>query len=174
MLEMDALMTSLLLVCATMTFAAWLVAAHRRLVTHLARRFVALPRVEQVLLVLALGVMTVCAQKSGTNEVDRVAGVSFSAENGVFNAEISEIGSRGEENNVLVESGSGVSPLQNEEVNSDYRSGQETASTLTDGDYARGFVLTQVGTNEVFDFSAPEGANYATNWMLHGGATART
>ena len=39
--------------------------------------------------------------------------------------------------------------------------------------YAAGFVLTGVGTNETFDFSAPDGACLATNWVRHGAATAR-
>ena len=76
------LATDILLACAAGLTLAWLVAAQRRRVARAARRFVSLPRVEQALLVLAVGVMT------------------------------------------------------------------------------------------VFDFSAPEGANYATDWMLHGGATA--
>ena len=61
-------MTSSLLICAALLTLAWLFAAQRRLVAHLARRFLALPRLHQVALVLAVGVMTVCAQKSGTNE----------------------------------------------------------------------------------------------------------
>ena len=64
---MFALMTSLVLICAATTFAAALVVAQRRVVANVARRFVKLPRVEQALLVVAVGVMTVCAQKSGTN-----------------------------------------------------------------------------------------------------------
>jgi hypothetical protein len=76
--------TGSLLACTAWLTLTWRVAAQRRLVARAARRFVSLPRVEQTLLVLAVGVMT------------------------------------------------------------------------------------------VFDFSAPEGVNYATNWMLHGGATART
>jgi hypothetical protein len=47
-------------------------------------------------------------------------------------------------------------------------------NSLSTNDLARGFALARVGTNEMFDFSAPAGANCATNWMRHGGATART
>ena len=64
-----SLTTDILLACAAGLTLAWLVAAQRQLVVHLTRRFVSLPRVEQALLVLAVGVMTVCAQKSGTNGV---------------------------------------------------------------------------------------------------------
>ena len=80
---MIALLTSLFAACAATSFAAWLVVAQRRLVAGVARRFLRLPRFEQALLVVAVCVTTVCAQKSGTNEV--------------FNAEEEETGSRGEE-----------------------------------------------------------------------------
>ena len=56
-------LTSILLICAAGLSLAWLVAAQRWLVVRAARRFVALPRLQQVALVLAVGVMTVCAQK---------------------------------------------------------------------------------------------------------------
>lgn len=39
--------------------------------------------------------------------------------------------------------------------------------------YAAGFVFQGVGTNETFDFNAPEGAFVATNWVLHGASSAR-
>ena len=45
-------------------------------------------------------------------------------------------------------------------------------SRITANDYASLFVLQSAGTNEVFDFSAPDGALVATNWVLHGAATA--
>ena len=81
-------MTSLLLICAATTFAAALVVAQRRVVERIARRFVRLPRVEQALLVVAVGVMTVCAQKSGTNEVSNAEIGASNAEGDVFNAEV--------------------------------------------------------------------------------------
>ena len=56
-------LTSILLICAAGMTLAWLVAAQRRLVARTARRFVALPRLQQVAFVLAIGVMTVGAQK---------------------------------------------------------------------------------------------------------------
>ena len=46
-------------------------------------------------------------------------------------------------------------------------------SRIAPNAYEAGFVLTGVGTNETFDFSAPEGAFVATNWVRHGAATAR-
>ena len=67
-------MTGIFLICAAGLTLAWLIAAQRRLVVHAARRFLALPRLQQVVLVLAIGVMTVCAQKSGTNEEVKVLG----------------------------------------------------------------------------------------------------
>ena len=38
-------------------------------------------------------------------------------------------------------------------------------------DCAAGFVLQGMGTNETFDFTPPEGAVVATNWLLHGAST---
>ena len=187
-----SLTTDILLACAAGLTLAWLVAAQRQFVARAARRFVSLPRVEQALLVLAVGVMTVCAQKSGSNVV--------------FNAEIAENGRRGED--AATQSGSGLQTASAKEETAPFEAVgrplplSEDASVasntsmlraktpltssstnpcesvksvaLTSNDLARGFALTRVGTNEVFDFSAPEGANFATNWMLHGGATART
>jgi hypothetical protein len=63
---MNAILTSILAICAAVLTLVWLVAAQRRLVACAARRFAALPRVEQALLVVAVGVMTVCAQKQRT------------------------------------------------------------------------------------------------------------
>ena len=65
-------MTDILLACAAGLTLAWLVAAQRRLVARAARRFVALPRVEQALLVVAVGVMTVCAQKQRTENREQM------------------------------------------------------------------------------------------------------
>ena len=46
-------------------------------------------------------------------------------------------------------------------------------SRIAPGAYAAGFVLQRMGTDETFDFTPPEGAHLATNWMLHGAANAR-
>ena len=45
-----------------------------------------------------------------------------------------------------------------------------TRATLTQEDFARGFVLTSTGTNEVHDFSAPEGASICEDWKSFGAA----
>ena len=58
------------MICAAATSAAALVVAQRKLVAGVARRFVRLPRFEQALLVVAVCVMTVCAQKSGVEKVE--------------------------------------------------------------------------------------------------------
>ena len=62
------LLTNVLLAGAAGTTLAWLVAAQRRLVAHFARRFLSQPRLQQVVLVLAVCISTVCAQKTVTNE----------------------------------------------------------------------------------------------------------
>ena len=43
-------------------------------------------------------------------------------------------------------------------------------SSLTQEDFARGFVLTRIGTNEVHDFNAPEGAIINPDWLAFGAA----
>ena len=45
-----------------------------------------------------------------------------------------------------------------------------TLATLTQEDFARGFVLTRIGTNEVHDFTAPEGASICEDWKAFGAA----
>ena len=44
------------------------------------------------------------------------------------------------------------------------------ATVLSDGDFERGFVLTRIGTNEVFDFSAPADAIVCDDWRAFGAA----
>ena len=52
--------------------------------------------------------------------------------------------------------------------------GDATASALlpelTEEDFARGFILTGTGANEVFDFSPPPQAAICENWLSHGAA----
>ena len=67
--------------------------------------------------------------------------------------------------------GFGALPRSGMDSTSPLEWGDFDGSRITDGDYAAGFVLQGVGTNETFDFSAPEGAFVATNWMLRGAAT---
>ena len=43
-----------------------------------------------------------------------------------------------------------------------------TTTTLTNTDFERGFVLTRIGTNEVFDFSAPSNAVVCADWLQFG------
>ncbi|MBR2941054.1 MAG: hypothetical protein IKC14_07090 [Kiritimatiellae bacterium] len=51
-------------------------------------------------------------------------------------------------------------------------SGQESASPLSDSQPAP-LSLDAVGRGETTDFSAPEGAVVATNWLMHGVTTGR-
>ena len=44
------------------------------------------------------------------------------------------------------------------------------ASRLTPDDFANGYVLHRIGTNETFFYTAPSGAAFATNWYLRGAA----
>ena len=46
----------------------------------------------------------------------------------------------------------------------------EESRTLTDDDFARGFALTRIGTNETFGFSPPEGAEVCADWRAFGAA----
>ena len=43
-----------------------------------------------------------------------------------------------------------------------------TTTTLTNTDFERGFVLTRIGTNEVFDFSTPSNAVVCADWLQFG------
>jgi hypothetical protein len=90
---MDALAEILHVGAAGLTLA-WLVSAQRRRVVCAMRRFLALPRLQQTLVIFAICILTVCAQKSGSNVV--------------FNAEVLEEGRRGEiielSNNRIIES----------------------------------------------------------------------
>ncbi|MBR3777657.1 MAG: hypothetical protein IKL02_08700, partial [Kiritimatiellae bacterium] len=45
-----------------------------------------------------------------------------------------------------------------------------TRATLTQEDFARGFVLTRIGTNEVHVFTAPSGAGICEDWKTFGAA----
>ena len=46
-----------------------------------------------------------------------------------------------------------------------------TTRTLDGDDFRRGFVLTRIGTDEAFSFSAPAGANVCADWRAFGAAT---
>ena len=46
-----------------------------------------------------------------------------------------------------------------------------TTRTITGDDFRRGFVLSRVGTDEAFDFSAPTGATVCSDWRAFGAAT---
>ena len=43
-----------------------------------------------------------------------------------------------------------------------------TPTALTQNDFDRGFVLSRIGTNEVYDFSPPEGAVVCRDWLSFG------
>ena len=45
-----------------------------------------------------------------------------------------------------------------------------TLASLKEGDFARGFVLTGIGTNEMHDFSAPTNAVVCEDWLKFGAA----
>jgi RHS repeat-associated protein len=210
------LLTNVLLAGAAGMTLAWFVAAQRRLVVCAARRFLSLPRLQQVVLVLAVCISTVCAQKTVTNEnaiielsnnriIESAEAEASNVLPAALNTEGTEVGRHGEEvgrdvlgtpltqetsaisNTSVLRAETTLASSANlcESVQSEVNAESESLSnhtcslftvhcSLSTNDLSRGFALTRVGTNEVFDFSAPEGANYATNWMLHGGATART
>ena len=45
-----------------------------------------------------------------------------------------------------------------------------TPQTLTADDFRRGFILSRIGTNELFDFSLPSGATACADWRAFGAA----
>ena len=46
-----------------------------------------------------------------------------------------------------------------------------TTRTITGDDFRRGFMMSRVGTDEAFDFSAPVGATVCADWRAFGAAT---
>ena len=50
-------------------------------------------------------------------------------------------------------------------------SSTNTTRTITGDDFRRGFVMSRVGTDEAFDFSAPAGATVCADWRAFGAAT---
>ena len=46
-----------------------------------------------------------------------------------------------------------------------------TTRTITGDDFRRGFVMSRVGTDEAFDFSAPSNAVVCADWRAFGAAT---
>ena len=46
-----------------------------------------------------------------------------------------------------------------------------TLRTITADDFRRGFVMTRIGTDEAFNFSAPAGATVCSDWRAFGAAT---
>ena len=175
-------LTSILLICAALLTLAWLLAAQRRLVADAARRFLALPRLQQVVLVLAVGVMTVCAQKSGTNEN---AIIELSNNRIIESAEASASGSddsrRAAEN---AEDGT-VVPQAEEESLSNHNSiirqfdysiidSNDSASpsllnlrvtkTIDTNDIARGYAFVEVRTNATVAYEMPTNGTEVGTW----------
>ena len=68
---------------------------------------------------------------------------------------------------------SAVSQRANAEGGASLRDANAGVQSLTAEHFERGFVMTRVGTNEVFDFSAPEGAVVSANLRAHGVARQR-
>ena len=72
--------------------------------------------------------------------------------------------------------GSDVTTAFNAELGSDESSARgenenpTNKQVLSADDFARGFVLTRIGTNEVYDFSAPSNAVVCADWLKDGAA----
>ena len=116
--------SNLLLIGAAGLTLAWLVAAQGRLVVSIARRFLALPRLQQMLAVFAICILTVCAQKSESNVV--------------FNAEVLEKGRRGEKiielsNNRIIESGLG-GRVSSRAADAELAEDESSGSVISHGD----------------------------------------
>ena len=174
-------MTGVLLICAAGLTLAWLVAAQRCLVACAARRFVALPRLEQALVALAVGVMTVCAQKQVTGNKEQ--GTSAVAEAFGSDASRRAAESAEEEANVVsaengdlrteTRSSSPTSATSNASVlrakttltsssSNPCESGQSVA--LTTNDIVRGYALVEVRTNAMASYEMPTNGVEVGTW----------
>ena len=95
--------------------------------------------------------------------------------NGSPGAGISSQGSgvRGQESEIDTNSTVHLNSLPNSSTltpNSSYLSPNPYPLSLTQEDFARGFVLTRIGTNEVHDFTSPSGASICEDWKSFGAA----
>ena len=163
-------LTSILLICAAGLSLAWPVAAQRRLVADAARRFVALPRLRQVALVLAVGVMTVCAQKQGTSNreqgtsaVAEASGSDFNAENGDLRTETrssSQISATSDTSKLRAKTAlTSTSANPCESVKS---------VAITTNDLARGYAMVGVRTNETVSYAMPTNGIEVGTWCRTG------
>ena len=163
-------MTGVLLFCAMTLTLAWLFAAQRRRVARTARRFVALPRVEQALLVVAVGVMTVCAQKQRTENSEQLTDVVAEASDSNFNAEILEKGRRGEEVATQTKTDSASPSLDNLRVKAPQASASANpcesvkSVAITTDDIVRGYALVEVRTNAAVSYGMPTNGVEVGTW----------
>ena len=132
------LLTGILVLGAAVFFAAWLVLRFGWWFGRLSDAFLRLPAGQKVALVLAVGVATVSAQKSGTNDVERVGG-----SNAV---------------NRVAEKTRRPAPVRRE----------VPQVAVSPEDVARGYRLESVSVNPDVSYAMPDDAALAGTWHLTG------
>ena len=136
---------------------AALVVWQRWLLLELSERFVKLPPSTKAVIVTAVALATVFAQKDVNVSTDYTdshgsgAGVSANRHESARNS-IRD------------------NPCQSVDKNSVGSDSNPLAHALADVDFDRGIVLARVGTNEVFTFSPPDGAAVCADWRAFGAA----
>ena len=102
---------------------------------------------------------------NGTNDVGWIEGDATNLVGGVDGGDGTE---NGEAESFPLQGGEGSAGLSGSGASSSFsRSGKDSASPLA----SPAFSLVSVGHEETFDFTPPETAVVATNWLLHGAST---
>ncbi len=160
-------LTSILLICAAGMTLAWLVAAQRRLAERLARRFLALPSLQQVALVLAVGVMTASAQKQGTSNNEQGTSDGESSSLSAF-SHTSKLRAKttltSSSANPCESAESVVENLEQESLSNDICSLFTVYYSLCSNDLARGYALVEVRTNATVSYEMPTNGTVVGTW----------
>jgi len=106
----------------------------------------------------------------GTNNVQMVIGPGGGLGN-VANVEVLPITSTNAQLGESVQLENGNIGTGNNITMATLITSTNTTRTITGDDFRRGFVMSRVGTDEVFDFSAPSNAVVCADWRAFGAAT---
>ena len=106
----------------------------------------------------------------GTNNVQMVVGPGSGLGN-VANVEVLPITSTNAQLEGTAQLGNGNIGTGNISTMATLITSTNTSRTITGDDFRRGFVMTRVGTDEAFDFTAPSNAVVCSDWRAFGAAT---
>ena len=143
------LFTKLMLAGACLSALAWAVVAQRRTVRRISDAYLRLSHVQRALVLLALVICTVHAQKPSTNDVEGVTGTN----------EVEIVEGGGDADQVDGASGEADScPLQQRGELSFLTSGQESASPLSVTTFSSPYRQESVSTNSDISYAMPADA----------------